>query len=43
MKRIKWNSPVILGFVVICGIVLALDYVTAGSTTTKFFSVYKGS
>ena len=43
MKKIKWNSPVILWFVVISGIVLGLDYVTGGSTTTKFFSVYKGS
>ena len=41
LKKIKYNSPVILTFALICLIVLALGYVTGGYTTTKFFTVYR--
>lgn len=43
MKRIKWNSPVILWFVLICGVVLLLNYATAGATNNLLFSIYKSS
>ena len=43
LKKIKYNSPVILTFTFICLIVLALGYITSGYTTIKFFSVYRSS
>ncbi len=43
MKRIKWNSPVILWFVLICGLVLCLNIFTNGYTNSTFFSIYKSS
>ncbi len=42
-KKIKYNSPVILTFTLICLIVLGLGYITNGYTTLKFFSVYRSS
>ncbi|MDE6357161.1 MAG: rhomboid family intramembrane serine protease [Eubacteriales bacterium] len=43
LKKIKYNSPVILTFTFICLIVLFLGYITNGYTTTKVFSVYRAS
>lgn len=43
MKRIKWNSPVVLWFTLLCGATLILNYVTAGASNTLLFSVYKSS
>lgn len=43
LKRLKYNSPVILTFALICLVVLALGSITDGYTTTKFFCVYRGS
>ena len=40
---LSFNSPVILTFTILCFIVLALDFVTAGRTTVSFFSVYRSS
>ncbi|NLM05562.1 MAG: rhomboid family intramembrane serine protease [Tissierellia bacterium] len=41
--KLSFNSPVILGFVIICFIVLVLDKLTAGLLTRIFFSVYRSS
>ena len=41
--RISFNSPVILGFTIICFAVLILDKVTGGSSTMTAFSVYRSS
>ncbi len=43
MKKISYNSPVILTFVLISLIALVLDYVTGGVTNKLFFSVYRSS
>jgi len=43
MKKITFNSPVILSFALISGIVLIANYLTAGWLNSMFFSVYKGS
>lgn len=43
LKKIKYNSPVILTFTIICLIALILGYITDGYTTSKFFSVYRSS
>lgn len=36
---ISFNSPVVLGFTVICIVALILGYLTGGTTTRMFFSV----
>ena len=41
MKKIHYNSPVILTFFFLSLAVLALDYVTQGWTTRNLFSVYR--
>ncbi len=41
--KIIINSPVILGFALICTVVLFLDSITSGKTTTTLFSVYRSS
>ena len=41
--RISFNSPVILGFTIICFAVLILDKFTGGSSTMTAFSVYRSS
>ena len=41
--RIFFNSPVILGFTILCFAVLILDFLTAGVSTRSFFSVYRSS
>lgn len=45
MKRIRVvnNAPVVLGFTIICTIVLILHYVTGGLTDVWLFSVYRSS
>lgn len=41
--KISFNSPVILGFSVICFAALLLGMITRGWTNTMFFSVYRSS
>lgn len=43
MKRVVYNSPVILNFTLLSLAVLALNVVTSGLTNQLFFSVYRGS
>ncbi len=43
MKKLQYNAPVILTFVIISGIALLLGDLTNGTTTTKLFSVYRSS
>jgi len=41
--KVSFNSPVILGFAVICLIALILGLITGGRTNTMLFSVYRSS
>lgn len=41
--RISFNSPVILGFTILCFITLLLNWLTKGITNNLFFSVYHSS
>ncbi len=41
LKKLKYNSPVILTFTLICLIVLGLGTITGGYTTAKLFCVYR--
>lgn len=41
--RVSFNSPVILGFTIVCFVVLILDTITNGLTTNALFSVYRSS
>ncbi len=45
LKRlvIRFNAPVILGFALLSLLVLGLDALTGGSTTSQFFCVYRSS
>ena len=43
MKKITWNSPVILSFALISLIALGLNTLTNGTTNQLIFSVYGGS
>ncbi len=43
LKNLKYNSPVILTFTLICLIVLFLGNITGGYTTSKLFCVYRSS
>ncbi len=43
MKRIRFNSPVVLWFAIISGIVLALSYATGGMIRDQFFVCYRSS
>lgn len=43
LKKLKYNSPVILTFTFICLLVLLLGAITDGYTTKKFFCVYRSS
>ena len=43
MKRIKYNSPVVLTFAFISLFVLLLDKITSGVSTMKLFCVYRSS
>ena len=41
--QLSFNSPVILGFTLLCFIVLILDKITGGTSTNTLFSVYRSS
>ncbi len=41
MKKISFNSPVILGFCLACLVALGLGALTGGRTTARLFSVYR--
>ena len=41
--KISFNSPVVLGFTLICFAVLILDKLTGGGSTLHLFSVYRSS
>lgn len=41
--KISFNSPVVLGFTIICFVALILGFITGGFTNDKFFSVYRSS
>lgn len=41
--QVSFNSPVILGFTMLCFAVLILDYITNSSSTNMLFSVYRSS
>lgn len=43
MKRLQYNSPVILSFFFLSLLSLLLGYMTAGWTTAQLFSVYRAS
>ncbi|MBP3421698.1 MAG: rhomboid family intramembrane serine protease [Lachnospiraceae bacterium] len=43
LKKIDYNSPVVLSFAFISFIVLILGFITGGWTTRTFFSVYRSS
>ena len=43
MKKITWNSPVILWFALISAAALAADTLTHGAANRLLFSVYRGS
>lgn len=43
MKRLQYNSPVILSFFFLSLLSLILGYITAGWTTAGLFSVYRAS
>ena len=42
-RRITYNSPVIISFALLCLVVLGLDKLTGGVSTTKLFCVYRSS
>lgn len=41
--QLSFNAPVVLGFTILCFVVLILDTVTNGNITNSFFSVYRSS
>ena len=43
LKKIDYNSPVVLSFVFLSFVVLILGYITKGFTTRLFFCVYRSS
>ncbi|MCQ2451516.1 MAG: rhomboid family intramembrane serine protease [Oscillospiraceae bacterium] len=43
MKKIRYNSPVILTFALLCLAILGLDKLTAGASTARLFCVYRSS
>ncbi len=43
LKKVKYNSPVILSFTFLSFLVLILGYLTAGISTNLLFCVYKSS
>lgn len=43
LKRISYNSPVILTFTFLCLLALLLGYLTKQATTVLLFEVYRGS
>ena len=43
MKKISWNSPVVLSFALVSGLALEANIITNGLANGLFFSVYKSS
>ena len=43
MKKLQYNSPVILSFFFLSLLALVLGYLTKGWTTSALFSVYRSS
>lgn len=43
MKKIRWNSPVVLGFAIVSLIVLVVNRFTGGKANLLLFSVYRSS
>lgn len=43
MKKLQYNSPVILTYVLLCSAALALSHITGGRSNTLLFSVYRSS
>lgn len=43
LKKITYNSPVVLSFVIISFVALLLGYITKGASTTALFCVYRSS
>ncbi len=43
MKKIRYNSPVVLTFAIVSLIALVLSMITRGRTNTLFFSTYRSS
>ena len=41
--QLSFNSPVILGFTILCFVALILDFITNGASTNALFSVYRSS
>lgn len=41
--RLSFNSPIVLGFTIVCVIVLIVDMLTLGASTNALFSVYRSS
>lgn len=41
--KISFNSPIVLGFTIVCVIVLIVDMLTLGASTNALFSVYRSS
>lgn len=43
MKKLQYNSPVILTYVLLCSAVLGLSHITGGRSNTLLFCVYRSS
>ncbi len=43
MKRIRWNSPVVLWFTVLSGVILLLNTFTNGTLIAHYFTIYRSS
>lgn len=41
--KISFNSPVVLGFTILCTVTLLLNWITKGYTNAHLFSVYRSS
>ena len=41
--KLSFNSPIVLGFTIVCVIVLIVDMLTLGASTNALFSVYRSS
>lgn len=41
--KVSYNSPVVLGFTIVCFVALVLSWITGGFTNDLFFSVYQSS
>ena len=41
--KLSFNSPVVIGFTLICFLALVLGWITRGFTTNALFSVYRSS